>query len=224
MNGRSMVTDGRILIVDDEESVVLLLERMLHQDGYTNVVSTTDPRQALPLFETFRPDLLLLDVMMPYLDGFGVLEELKPRMRGSRVPTMIITADVSGDVKRRALVAGVDDFVTKPFSVNEVLMRVRYLLETRIRRLAAQEQELQVIHKAPRPGLNATARGGGAAGRSPAVSPTSGTASRCSARTGSGAPPAATGAAPAGGPVRSRRTPGPGPASPDRGPRPTGPA
>lgn len=151
MNGGSMVTDGRILIVDDEESVVLLLERMLHQDGYTNVVSTTDPRQALPLFETFRPDLLLLDVMMPYLDGFGVLEELKPRMRGSRVPTMIITADVSGDVKRRALVAGVDDFVTKPFSVNEVLMRVRYLLETRIRRLAAQEQELQVIHKVEAP-------------------------------------------------------------------------
>jgi len=147
MNAGSTATEARILIVDDEESVVLLLERMLRQDGYTNVVSTTDPRQALPLFETFRPDLLLLDVMMPYLDGFEVLEELKPHMSpGPRVPTMIITADVSGDVKRRALVAGVDDFVTKPFSLNEVLMRVRYLLETRIRRLVPQEQELQVIH------------------------------------------------------------------------------
>jgi len=149
MKADSTVTEARILVVDDEESVVLLLERMLRQDGYTNVVSTTDPRQALPLFETFRPDLLLLDVMMPYLGGFEVLEELKPHMsQGTHVPTMIITADVSGDVKRRALVAGVDDFVTKPFSLNEVLMRVRYLLETRIRRLAAaQEQELQVIHK-----------------------------------------------------------------------------
>lgn len=151
MKASSTVTEARILIVDDEESVVLLLERMLRQDGYTNVVSTTDPRQALPLFETFRPDLLLLDVMMPYLDGFEVLEELKPHMRGSRVPTMIITADVSGDIKRRALVAGVDDFVTKPFSLNEVLMRVRYLLETRIRRLATKEQELQVIHKVEAP-------------------------------------------------------------------------
>ena len=152
MKAGSTVTEARILIVDDEESVVLLLERMLRQDGYTNVVSTTDPRQALPLFEMFRPDLLLLDVMMPYLDGFEVLEELKPHMSpGPRVPTMIITADVSGDVKRRALVAGVDDFVTKPFSLNEVLMRVRYLLETRIRRLAAQGQELQVIHKVEAP-------------------------------------------------------------------------
>ena len=107
MNAGSTATEARILIVDDEESVVLLLERMLRQDGYTNVVSTTDPRQALPLFETFRPDLLLLDVMMPYLDGFEVLEELKPHMSpGPHVPTMIITADVSGDVKRRALVAG----------------------------------------------------------------------------------------------------------------------
>jgi len=152
MNAGSTVTEARILIVDDEESVVLLLERMLRQDGYTNVVSTTDPRQALPLFETFRPDLLLLDVMMPYLDGFEVLEELKPRMSPvPHVPTMIITADVSGDVKRRALVAGVDDFVTKPFSLNEVLIRVRYLLETRIRRLAAHEQELPVIHKVEPP-------------------------------------------------------------------------
>ncbi|MGH2530501.1 MAG: response regulator [Actinomycetota bacterium] len=152
MNAGSTVTEARILIVDDEESVVLLLERMLRQDGYTNVVSTTDPRQALPLFETFRPDLLLLDVMMPYLDGLEVLEELKPSMSpGPHVPTMMITADVSGDVKRRALVAGVDDFVTKPFSLNEVLIRVRFLLETRIRRLAAQEQELRVIPKIEAP-------------------------------------------------------------------------
>lgn len=152
MNAGSTVTEARILIVDDEESVILLLERMLRQDGYTNVVSTTDPRQALPLFETFRPDLLLLDVMMPHLDGLEVLEELKPSMSpGPHVPTMMITADVSGDVKRRALVAGVDDFVTKPFSLNEVLIRVRFLLETRIRRLAAQEQELRVIPKVEAP-------------------------------------------------------------------------
>ena len=73
MNAGSTVSEARILIVTAEESVVLLFERMLRQDGHTNMVSTTDPRQALPMFETFRPDLLL-DVMMPYVDGFEVLE------------------------------------------------------------------------------------------------------------------------------------------------------
>ncbi len=69
---------ARILIVDDEAANVRLLERLLQREGYTTVTSTTDARQALPLYTTFRPDLVLLDLAMPYLDGFQVLAQIKP--------------------------------------------------------------------------------------------------------------------------------------------------
>jgi len=68
----------KILIVDDEEANVLLLEKLLRREGYANIISTTDPRQALPIFQEFQPDLLLLDLMMPHLDGYAVMQQLRP--------------------------------------------------------------------------------------------------------------------------------------------------
>ena len=70
---------SRILIVDDQEANVLLLERLLQMAGYSNFISTTDPRQVLPLFGKFQPDLILLDLMMPHLDGYAVMQQIGPR-------------------------------------------------------------------------------------------------------------------------------------------------
>jgi putative two-component system response regulator len=124
--------DARILVVDDERVNVILLERILEQDGYTNVRSTTRSEDAVALYDEFEPDLILLDLHMPGLDGFAVMERLEDRITGdSFLPILILTADIRPEVKRRALSAGAKDFVTKPFDRTEVLLRIQNLLETR---------------------------------------------------------------------------------------------
>ena len=124
--------DARILVVDDERVNVVLLERILEQDGYTNVRSTTKSEQAIALYDEFEPDLILLDLHMPGLDGFAVMERLEDRIASDTfLPILILTADIRPEVKRRALSAGAKDFVTKPFDRTEVLLRIQNLLETR---------------------------------------------------------------------------------------------
>lgn len=134
---------ARILIVDDEEPSVLLLQRILRETGYAHVQGTTDPRRAVPLFEGFRPDLILLDLHMPRLSGFEVMDQLRPYLReGEYLPTLILTADLDPEVRRRAKVAGVKDYMTKPIDRSEVLVRVKNLLETRFRYLEECGSEL----------------------------------------------------------------------------------
>jgi len=124
--------DALILVVDDEESNVLLLRRLLAQAGYMNVRATTDPREVHALYTAASPDLILLDLHMPHLDGFGVLELLVPRVpAGTYLPVLVLTADITPEAKRRALGMGAKDFLTKPFDSTEVLLRIRNLLETR---------------------------------------------------------------------------------------------
>ena len=127
----SLTSDARILIVDDQEANVRLLERLLQQAGYRSITSTTDPRQTLPLFMTQHPDIVLLDLHMPHVDGFAVLEQLRPRMKEKYLPILVLTADVSQEAKQRALSLGARDFLTKPFDHQEVLLRIKNLLETR---------------------------------------------------------------------------------------------
>jgi len=132
---------GRILVVDDEESNVILLTRMLTRAGYSFVTSTTDSRQALPLFRESRPDLVVLDLMMPYLDGFAVMEQIQAELpEDAYVPILVLTADVTPEALRRALSAGARDFLTKPFDHTELLLRVKNLLETRFLYLSLQHQ------------------------------------------------------------------------------------
>ena len=121
-----------ILVVDDEGSNVLLLKRLLQQAGYTNVRSTTDSREVLALYQAALPDLVLLDLHMPHLDGFAVMELLAPQVAaGTYLPILVLTADITPEAKRRALAIGAKDFLTKPFDPTEVLLRIRNLLETR---------------------------------------------------------------------------------------------
>lgn len=123
-------TDARILIADDEPANVRLLERLLEQAGYRNIRATTDSRQVRALYEEFKPDLILLDLMMPHLDGVAVMEQL-PIAQGEYVPVLVLTADVTAQGRERALTAGAKDFLTKPFDRTEVLLRIKNLLDTR---------------------------------------------------------------------------------------------
>ena len=130
MSALDALTQSRILIVDDEPMNVRLLERMLNEAGYLNLQSTTDSRQVSALYRTFQPDLILLDLMMPYLDGVAVMEQLAiaPDVY---LPVLVLTADVTPAAKLRALAAGAKDFLTKPLDRVEVLLRIRNLLDTR---------------------------------------------------------------------------------------------
>ena len=136
-----VLEDARILIVDDEPANVLLLQRLLEDAGYRHLKATTDARQALGLYREFAPDLILLDLMMPHLDGtaiLGLLGEAVPA--GAYLPVLVLTADATLEAKRKALAAGARDFLTKPFEQFEVLLRIRTLLNTRRLYLALQEQ------------------------------------------------------------------------------------
>ena len=122
----------RIMVVDDEPGNVLVLEELLRLAGYGEVRSTTDPTQAEYLFAAFRPDLVLLDLHMPVLDGFEVMRRLSASIGTEEfIPIVVLTADVTAASRRAALQGGAKDFVTKPFDHVEVLARVGNLLDTR---------------------------------------------------------------------------------------------
>ena len=138
--------DAAILIVDDQEPNVELLAEFLGAEGYTRFTTTTDSRQVARLFETLQPDLVLLDLHMPHLDGFAVMRELRERVAPDEyLPILVLTADATAEVKQRALAEGAKDFLTKPLDEIEVLLRIKNLLETRLlhRELQARNQALQ---------------------------------------------------------------------------------
>ena len=122
----------KILIIDDERVSVMMLEELLHRNGYTRVVGVTDSNKAIETCNDFDPDLILLDLIMPGTDGFAVLEAIRlSDAPESFLPIVVLTADVSEESKERALAAGATDFLVKPVSPMEALLRIRNLLETR---------------------------------------------------------------------------------------------
>jgi putative two-component system response regulator len=122
----------RILVIDDEPANVMVLEQMLELAGYRNVTSTTDATRAEELYTAIGPDLILLDLHMPRLDGFEVMQLLAPRIGpDDYVPILVLTADGTAASRRAVLQGGAKDLVTKPFDHVEVLARVANLLDTR---------------------------------------------------------------------------------------------
>jgi len=118
--------------VDDEESNLLLLRRILERAGYTRVDVTTDASRVPEMFVEIQPDLVLLDLHMPGMDGFELMEQLRPLTGdGSDVPFLVLTADATDETKRRALSMGARDFLTKPLDRIELLLRVRNLLQVK---------------------------------------------------------------------------------------------
>lgn len=125
--------NAKILIIDDAEANLKLLEDLLAKEGFHQIVSTADPTHALDLFKAFEPDLILLDLMMPELDGYALLEIFSRHIaRDEYLPILVLTADATIGAKRKALALGAKDFLTKPFDTIEAMLRVWNLLETRM--------------------------------------------------------------------------------------------
>ena len=153
MTAGDRITRARILIVDDEHANVRLLERLLISGGFSMFRATTDAREALAIVEDFRPDLILLDLNMPHVDGFAILQDVRGRIAPNEfLPVLVLTADMTLATKERALACGATDFLTKPFERTEVLLRTRNLLESRHLHLALrnenQELEARLVYQA----------------------------------------------------------------------------
>jgi putative two-component system response regulator len=136
------ITRARILIIDDQSANVRLLERLLGTAGYHQVYSTTDPRTALDLWARVEPDLIILDLHMPHLDGFAVIDQLLATASGRYLPILVLTADDAIESRQRALRAGARDFLQKPFDAVEALLRIRNLLVTRFLHLRLEREKL----------------------------------------------------------------------------------
>ena len=125
----------KILVIDDEPANAELLEAILADKGYEQVKAITDSRLALEVCRTFQPDLILLDLMMPHVDGFTILEAVRSEPDGASLPVIVLTADESKETKLRVLTAGATDFLLKPFDLAEALLRIENLLALRHRQV-----------------------------------------------------------------------------------------
>jgi adenylate cyclase len=139
----SDILKANLLIVDDQSANVLLLEKILRGAGYTSITSTQNPNEVCQLHRKNHYDLILLDLHMPIMDGFKVMESLKEIETVGYLPVLVITAQP--DEKLRALKSGARDFITKPFNLSEVLVRVQNLLEVRLLNLQTKNLFEQVV-------------------------------------------------------------------------------
>lgn len=138
--------EARLLLVDDDPVNNIVLQDMLEENGFRNIRTTINPLEVADLFREFEPDLMVLDLMMPVLDGIGVMEQLQEEYGGRiPVPVLVLTADITPQAKRKALAKGARDFLTKPFDAVEFQLRVSNLLENRFlyRNLEKQNATLE---------------------------------------------------------------------------------
>ena len=139
---------ARILIVDDEVANTCLLQSLLNRTGFANHLSVTDSRETIERIEQYQPDLILLDLNMPQVSGFDILQLLRLTLAPDNyLPVLVLTADINPKTKRRALAAGATDFLPKPFDASEVLMRIRNLLKTRLLHLDLQNHNTRLEEK-----------------------------------------------------------------------------
>ncbi len=148
------IKNANILVVDDEAINIKLLDRILSMKGYSNVVCTQNPKDVLTLYKKYNSDLILLDIDMPELDGFGVMAELNKLNNTYLPPILVLTAQYAQSFRQRALDSGARDYVTKPFYADELLSRVRNLLEVQMAHKYMRhqndilEQKIQIRTKA----------------------------------------------------------------------------
>lgn len=137
--------NAKFLIVDDQEYNITLLQRILTRAGYTNLYATTDPVQLESLYLTHQPDIVLLDLHMPDLDGVAALRCLREWVKdGDYLPVLVLTADVTPEARKRVLHEGANDFITKPFDRTEVVLRIQNFLKTRYYHQQLQKQNYEL--------------------------------------------------------------------------------
>jgi len=143
------IFQANILIVDDEPANVKLLQKVLERNGYVNIQVTTDPRTVESLCAETDFDAFLLDIRMPYLDGYGVMAMLAERFKNDYLPVLVLTAQTDRETRLKALESGAKDFLTKPFDQLEALTRIHNLLEVRLmhKQIRNQNQILEGIVK-----------------------------------------------------------------------------
>jgi cyclic di-GMP phosphodiesterase len=132
--------NASILIVDDEDANIEILQRILTRAGFTRIETTNDSREVSALYVEHRPDLILLDLHMPHLDGLEVMDQLNEIAEASYLPILILSGDLMPEARRDALSRGAKDFVNKPFQQDELLLRIKTLLETRFLYIQIQGQ------------------------------------------------------------------------------------
>ncbi|WP_231571251.1 response regulator [Gordoniibacillus kamchatkensis] len=141
---------ANILIVDDQEYNISLLERILSRAGFKHLYSTMDPRQIRQLLTEIDPDIVLLDLHMPGMDGLEVLNLIREHTGAeSYLPVLMLTADMTSEAKQQGLQAGVNDFLTKPYDRTEVILRINNLLKTRQLHLQLQRHSETLEEKSP---------------------------------------------------------------------------
>ena len=142
-----MLQTARLLLVDDNVANICLMTNILNRIGVRFIESTTDPRETFALVDRFKPDLIMLDLNMPHLDGFAVMQQLGRIIpRETFLPILVVSSDSTGETTRRALAAGAADIQAKPFNTSELFMRVRNLLQMRFmhRQLQDQNETLEI--------------------------------------------------------------------------------
>ncbi len=140
-NGRPKeLLHAKILLVDDEEGNRNVLERMLRKMGYTKILSAANGQECLEKFDEEHPDLVLLDLKMPNLDGFDVMRQLKADNENDYLPILVLTAQLDRETRLAALKSGAKDFITKPIELPEILARINNMLEVRLLHKQVRDQ------------------------------------------------------------------------------------
>ncbi len=139
------VQEATVLLVDDEPANIKLLSEILRINGYSNVFTVTDSREVEALCDEHEIDLIVLDINMPYLNGFEVMERLHKDIKKAEIPIITLTVLADMEIRNRALRNGASDFLTKPFDYDEVLSRIRNVLETRLlyKRVRSDNERLE---------------------------------------------------------------------------------
>jgi putative two-component system response regulator len=140
------ILQANILIIDDENLSIRILSQILQKGGFRHIHSLTDPRQAVEYYQKLQPDCVVLDINMPHMNGFQVLEELKKVNGDNYLPVIVISGEGDPGVKFATLESGAKDFLNKPYDRVEVLLRIRNLIEVRLlnNQIANQNKDLEV--------------------------------------------------------------------------------
>jgi putative two-component system response regulator len=139
---------ARILAADDEEANLRLMGRILERAGCAHYTCTTDPRRVITLYREVSPDLVLLDLHMPGMDGVQVIEALRPSLEAEGyLPVLMISGDLTPEARQHALAHGARDFLSKPYDPTEAVLRIRNLLQTRYLHLQVQRQNRELEAK-----------------------------------------------------------------------------